>query len=80
MLFQAHRRSTDADRAHGFRRPGLKRHSPTTVRKNTGDDYHGCLRIEVLRSTGLYRKIEGWASAAMAAGNRAPADLGHASN
>jgi DNA-binding CsgD family transcriptional regulator len=66
--------------AEQFRRPGLKRHSPTTVRKNTGDDYHGCLRIEVLRSTGLYRKIEGWASAAMAAGNRALADLGHASN
>src|SRR5260221_1229426 len=55
--------------AEQVRRPGLKRHSPTTVRKNTGDDYHGCLRIEVLRSTGLYRKIEGWASAAMAAGN-----------
>jgi hypothetical protein len=49
-----------------FRRPALKRHNPTTVRKNTGDDYHGCLRIDVLRGTSLYRKIEGWAAAAMA--------------
>jgi hypothetical protein len=27
--------------------------------------YHGCLRIDVRRSGGLYRKIEGWAAAAM---------------
>ena len=27
-----------------FRRPTLKRHSPKTIRKNTGQDYHGCLR------------------------------------
>jgi transposase-like protein len=65
--------------AEQFRPPALKRHSPTTVRKNTGDDYHGCLRIEVLRSSGLYRKIEGWATAAMATGDRA-CDLGRASN
>ena len=49
-----------------FRRPALKRHNPTTVRKNTGDRYHGCLRIEVLRSVELYRQIDGWATAAMA--------------
>jgi transcriptional regulator with XRE-family HTH domain len=49
-----------------FRHPTLKRHNPTTARKNTGNDYHGCLRITVRRSTGLYRKIEGWAAAAMA--------------
>ena len=49
-----------------FRRPTLKRHNPKTVRKNTGGDYHGCLRIEVLRSSILYRQIEGWATAAMA--------------
>jgi transcriptional regulator with XRE-family HTH domain len=48
-----------------FRRPTLKRHNPRTVRKNTGDDYHGCLRIDVRRSADLYRKIEGWATAAM---------------
>jgi transposase len=50
-----------------FRRPTLKRHNPKTIRKNTGDDYHGCLVIVVRRSLRLYRKIEGWASAAMAA-------------
>jgi transcriptional regulator with XRE-family HTH domain len=48
-----------------FARPTLKRHNPTTVRKNTGDNYHGCLRIDVRRGAGLYRKIEGWAVAAM---------------
>jgi predicted transcriptional regulator len=48
-----------------FRRPVLKRHNPRTVRKNTGNDYHGCLRIDVLRGTDLYRKIEGWATAVM---------------
>lgn len=58
----------DVTRAHPaqFRSPTLKRHNPRTVRKNTGDDYHGCLRIDVRRSAGLYRKIEGWAAAAMA--------------
>jgi hypothetical protein len=35
--------------------------------KNVGDNYHGCLRIEVRRSTGLYVRIEGWASAIMQA-------------
>ena len=52
-------------RAAQFRRPALKRHNPKTVRKNTGDDYHGCLRIDVLRDTSLYRKIEGWAAGVM---------------
>jgi hypothetical protein len=46
-----------------FRTPTLKRHNPKTNRKNVGSDYHGCLRIDVLRSSGLYRKIEGWARA-----------------
>ena len=59
--------ATGADPAQ-FRRPTLKRHNPTTVRKNTGEGYHGCLRIEVRRSADLYRQIEGWASAAMAVG------------
>jgi transcriptional regulator with XRE-family HTH domain len=48
-----------------FRRPVLKRHNPRTIRKNPGDGYHGCLRIDVLRGTDLYRKIEGWAAAVM---------------
>lgn len=50
-----------------FRSPVLKRHSPKTVRKNTGDTYHGCLAIRVLGASDLYRQIEGWAAAAMAA-------------
>jgi hypothetical protein len=49
-----------------FRRPTLKRHNPKTVRKNTGDNYHGCLVVSVRRSADLYRQIEGWACAAMA--------------
>jgi hypothetical protein len=63
-----------------FRCPALKRHNPRTVRKNIGDGYHGCLRIEVRRSTGLYRQIEGWAAAAMSAGDPAPIEPGHDSN
>jgi predicted transcriptional regulator len=57
---------TGADAAQ-FRCPTLKRHRPTTIRKNTDDGYHGCLRVEVRRSTALYRQIEGWAAAAMGA-------------
>jgi transcriptional regulator with XRE-family HTH domain len=53
--------------ADQFRRPTLKRHNPRTVRKNTGDDYHGCLVIRVRKGSELYRQIEGWASAVMAA-------------
>ena len=49
-----------------FKCPLIKRHNPTTVRKNTGADYHGCLRVQVRRSMELYRQIEGWASSAMA--------------
>jgi transcriptional regulator with XRE-family HTH domain len=46
-----------------FRRPTLKRHNPKTVRKNTGEDYRGCLVVNVRRSGEFYRKIEGWMSA-----------------
>jgi transposase-like protein len=53
--------------ADQFRRPTLKRHNPKTARKNTGEDYHGCLIISVRCSTELYRQIQGWAAAAMAA-------------
>jgi transposase len=49
-----------------FSKPTLKRHNPKTIRKNTGEDYHGCLVINVRRSSQLYRQIEGWAGAAMA--------------
>ena len=48
-----------------FQEPTLKRHNPKTVRKNTGDDYHGCLVITVRKGLELYRQIEGWARAAM---------------
>jgi hypothetical protein len=51
--------------AEQFRQPILKRHNPKTVRKNTGDDYHGCLIVAVRRSTDPYLSIEGWAMAAM---------------
>jgi len=48
-----------------FRRPALKRHNPKTTRKNTGDDYHGCLVVTVSKPTEFYRQIEGWARAVM---------------
>jgi hypothetical protein len=50
-------------RPEQFHRATLKRHTPRTERKNVGADYHGCLRIDVNRSSGLYRRIEGWAEA-----------------
>ncbi|MFD7294730.1 helix-turn-helix domain-containing protein [Streptomyces sp. NPDC059897] len=43
-----------------FDKPTLKQHNPKTVRKNTNDDYHGCLVVSVLRSAQLYLRIEGW--------------------
>jgi transcriptional regulator with XRE-family HTH domain len=54
-------RVTQAD-PRQFRRTVLKTHNPRTVRANVGDDYHGCLRVEVRRSAELYRQIEGWTS------------------
>jgi hypothetical protein len=60
-----------------FCTPTLKRHNPKTVRKNVGEDYHGCLRIDVRRGADLYRKIEGWAASSMGASRAAgpePAD------
>jgi len=53
-----------------FRKPTLKRHNPKTNRKNVGEGYHGCLKVYVLGSNALYRKIDGWASAAMASNLR----------
>ena len=50
-----------------FNRALIKHHKPRTSRKNVGAGYYGCLRVVVRRSTGLYRQIEGWATAAMAA-------------
>jgi hypothetical protein len=48
-----------------FRSPVLKHHNPKTIRTNVGEDYHGCLKVDVRRGATLYRRIEGWASAAM---------------
>ena len=47
-----------------FYRAVLKHHNPQTVRKNVDSEYHGCLRIDVLQSADLYRRIEGWVRAA----------------
>ncbi|MET8559423.1 hypothetical protein ABZV75_02060 [Streptomyces flaveolus] len=38
----------------------LKKHNPKTRRTNVGEGYHGCLRVVVLRSADLHRRIEGW--------------------
>ena len=61
-----------------FRKPVLKRHNPKTVRKNTGEDYHGCLVVYVRRSTELYRQIAGWWAGIVGAtvGGRPMAGLG----
>ena len=45
--------------ADRFQRPTLNRHQPKTARYNTGNDYHGCLIINVPRSRELYWRIEG---------------------
>ncbi len=42
-----------------FQRPTLKRHNPKTVRRNTGQDYRGCLIITVSQSRVLYQQIDG---------------------
>ncbi|MFJ8634168.1 hypothetical protein [Streptomyces sp. NPDC093568] len=49
----------EADRS-AFGKTTLKRHNPKTVRKNTGDDYRGCLVLTVRQSAELYRRVEGW--------------------
>ncbi|MEU1120184.1 MULTISPECIES: hypothetical protein [unclassified Streptomyces] len=42
-----------------FGKATLKKHNPRTVRKNTGESYHGCLIIYVRQSAELYRRMEG---------------------
>ncbi|WP_052864882.1 hypothetical protein [Streptomyces niger] len=46
--------------AAAFSKTTLKKHNPKTVRKNIGDDYHGCLVVRVRKGADLYRRIEGW--------------------
>lgn len=43
-----------------FSRTTLKRHNPKTVRHNTGDEYRGCLVVDVRRSAQLYQSVAGW--------------------
>jgi transcriptional regulator with XRE-family HTH domain len=43
-----------------FQRVTLKKHNPKTVRKNTGENYRGCLVIRVRDAADLYCRIEGW--------------------
>ena len=52
--------------ASSFRRATIKRHTPKTVRHNTGESYRGCLVVRVLGCASLYRRMEGiwWAVAA----------------
>jgi transcriptional regulator with XRE-family HTH domain len=45
--------------AECFRRPTLKTHNPSTVRKNVGDSYRGCLIVYVPKSSRLYWEVEG---------------------
>jgi transposase len=40
-------------------RPTLKRHNPKTVRRNTGDEYRGCLIVRLTQCAALYRRISG---------------------
>ncbi|MET9733112.1 hypothetical protein ABZZ79_21445 [Streptomyces sp. NPDC006458] len=42
-----------------FNKTTLKRHNPKTVRKNVGENYRGCLVVNVLQGAELYRRIEG---------------------
>ncbi len=37
-----------------------KKHKPKTVRKNTGNNYYGLLRVQIRESVNLNRKIAGW--------------------
>ncbi|MEW2547754.1 hypothetical protein AB0910_18615 [Streptomyces sp. NPDC047002] len=50
---------TRMDRSQ-FQRATLKKHNPRTLRKNSGENYRGCLIIAVQQSADLYRRIEGW--------------------
>jgi hypothetical protein len=55
-----------------FRTATIKRHNPRTRRKNVGEGYHGCLRVEVLKGCDLYRRIEGLIQGITVTGPRSP--------
>ncbi|MFA5870409.1 MAG: hypothetical protein WC842_00770 [Candidatus Paceibacterota bacterium] len=40
----------------------FKKHKPKTTRKNVGENYHGLIRINLRKSTNLYRKVDAWIS------------------
>ncbi|MFE6700183.1 hypothetical protein [Streptomyces sp. NPDC057718] len=42
-----------------FMKATLKKHTPKTNRRNTGEAYRGCLVIYVTKSAELYRRVEG---------------------
>lgn len=57
-----------------FARATLKKHNPKTVRKNTGEDYRGCLIVRVKRSSMEYRSMDGlWRGICAAVERRAVA-------
>lgn len=50
-----------------FARATLNKHNPKTVRKNTGQDYRGCLVVTVAKSAPEYRIMDGlWSALAEA--------------
>jgi hypothetical protein len=53
-----------------FGRTQLKSHNPKTIRRNVGEDYHGCLVIYVRRSADLTLQIAGWCEGLTAACRR----------
>jgi hypothetical protein len=55
---------------HQFTRPVIKHHIPRTSRPDDNADYHGCLRVSVTKSSGLYREISGWSHGVMTAKRR----------
>ena len=59
--------SVTAAAPHQFNRPVLKRHTPRTSRPDGNVDYHGCLHVSVVKSSGLYRDVSGWARGVMTA-------------
>ncbi|MCW3816333.1 helix-turn-helix domain-containing protein [Micromonospora sp. DR5-3] len=58
--------------ADRVKRATVKRHRIATLRRNTGDGYHGCLVINVPGSRELYWRIEGLVAEIFAATEPAP--------
>lgn len=62
-------------------KPTLKKHNPRSLRKNVGDDYHGCLVVYARQSRIHYQRMEGFWRGIVDAlanppwGNRQPAGL-----